>query len=370
MKVLHVYKSALPNSVGGVEQVIDQLATSSLRLGFAPCVLSTHFNYQEQVVVYNGYQVIFEKANWEIASCPFSWNALIRFKKIVKQFDVIHYHFPWPFMDLLQFIFNPRAPKIVTYHSDVVRQRFLSWLYAPLMHIFLKRANVIVATSPNYLETSPVLRRFRSKVEMIPIGIEDCADNVSHELVQYWQAFLPSKFFLFVGVLRYYKGLSFLLEAVKVSPFPVVIVGIGPEERRLKDMAAHYRLTNIYFLGFQDDAHKRALLSMAYAIVFPSHLRSEAFGISLLEGAIFSKALISANTGSGSSFINLHEHTGLVVPPADPLAIRKAMQYLWDNPITNIAMGRNARQRYLELFTPQKMAQSYARLYNKLNQAK
>lgn len=370
MKILHVYKSARPHSIGGVEQVIDQLATFSLCLGFTPCVLSTALKNQNQMMIYHGYPIFFEKANLEIASCPFSLNALLRFKQLIKQYDVIHYHFPWPFMDLMQLIFNPKCPKIVTYHSDIVRQRFFSWLYAPLMQFFLSRASIIVASSPHYLETSLVLRRFRNKVEIIPIGMEDSAEDVLPELVKYWQVRLPPRFFLFIGVLRYYKGLTYLLEALKDSIFPVVIVGTGPEERRLKEMADRHRLTNVYFLGFQDDVHKKALLSLAYAIVFPSHLRSEAFGLSLLEGAIFSKPLISANTGTGSSFVNLHEQTGLVVPPEDPLAIRKAMQYLWDNPEKANLMGKNARLRYLELFTLKKMAQSYAALYSKFAQSK
>jgi len=105
--------------------------------------------------------------------------------------------------------------------------------------------------------------------------------------------------------------------------------------------------------------------------MFPSHLPSEAFGISLLEGAMYGKPLISSEIGTGTSFINIAYETGLVVPPSDPLAFRQAMDTLWQNPEMASAMGRKAEQRYWDLFTADKMVASYIDLYRKLiDQAK
>ena len=72
---------------------------------------------------------------------------------------------------------------------------------------------------------------------------------------------------------------------------------------------------------------------MSYAIVFPSHLRSEAFGISAGQGAMYGKPMISSEIGTGTSYINNHNETGLVVPPSNPQAFREAMRTLWENPI-------------------------------------
>ena len=69
-------------------------------------------------------------------------------------------------------------------------------------------------------------------------------------------------------------------------------------------------------LGALDDADKVALLTLCYAVAFPSHLRSEAFGISLLEGAMYGKPMISSEIGTGTSYINIDGETGLVVPMA------------------------------------------------------
>ena len=108
------------------------------------------------------------------------------------------------------------------------------------------------------------------------------------------------------------------------------------------------------------------MLALCSAVVFPSHLRSEAFGITLLEGAMYSKPLISSEIGTGTTFININQHTGLVVPPSDPAALRLAMDQLWDNIELSEEFGRNARNRYLENFTSEKMVSSYIDLYNEI----
>src|SRR4051812_23759578 len=131
-------------------------------------------------------------------------------------------------------------------------------------------------------------------------------------------------------MLRYYKGLHILLEAVQGTGYPVVIVGSGPVERELKEHAARLRLKHIHFPGVLSEEDKVALLRLCYAVAFPSHLRSEAFGISLLEGAMYGKPMISSEIGTGTSYVNEHRHTGLVVPPGDPVAFREAMRRLWD----------------------------------------
>ena len=120
------------------------------------------------------------------------------------------------------------------------------------------------------------------------------------------------------------------------------------------------------FLGALDDADKVALLTLSYALSFPSHLRSEAFGISLLEGAMYGKPMISCEIGTGTTYINIDGDTGIVVPPSDPQALRAAMQRLWENPEMARQMGRRAEMRYHELFTAEKMATNYLSLYESL----
>jgi len=131
----------------------------------------------------------------------------------------------------------------------------------------------------------------------------------------------------------------------------------------LKVQAAQLGLSNIHFLGFQSDEDKVALLTLSYAVVFPSHLRSEAFGVSLLEGSMYGKPMISSEIGTGTTYINIAYETGLVVPPSDPLSLKQAMTYLWEHPKKAAEMGKRAEQRYWQYFTAEKMVKSYISLY-------
>lgn len=188
----------------------------------------------------------------------------------------------------------------------------------------------------------------------------------SPERLAYWRARLGKRFFLFVGTLRYYKGLTFLLQAARGSEVPVAIVGCGPLEAELHALANNLGVGNVHFLGTLPDEDKVALLILCYALVFPSHLRSEAFGISLLEGAMYGKPMISSKIGTGTTYINIAGETGLVVPPSDSLALRQAMQTLWEQPQLAERMGRGAASRFEALFTAEAMVTSYAKLYRNL----
>jgi rhamnosyl/mannosyltransferase len=81
---------------------------------------------------------------------------------------------------------------------------------------------------------------------------------------------------------------------------------------------------------------------------------------------MYGKPLISSEIGTGTSFINISNETGIVVPPGDPVALRQAMDTLWQNPELATEMGRKAEQRYWELFTADKMMASYVDLYKEL----
>jgi rhamnosyl/mannosyltransferase len=364
MRVLHFYRTYFPDTVGGIEQVINQLARGTAALGVETEVLSLSRERRAETIELDGHLAHSAKLDFQIASTGFSTSAFSRFSQLAAKADIIHYHYPWPFMDLVHLATRVRKPSVVTYHSDIIRQKHLFKLYKPLKQRFLASVNRIVATSPNYLETSHVLDRYRDKTTVIPIGLDKASyPEPSNALIQQWKSKFGERFFLFVGMIRYYKGLHILLDAVKDTGFPVLIVGSGPVEDELKQQARELGLTNVHFLGAISEVDKVALLKLCYGLVFPSHLRSEAFGVSLLEGAMYGKPLISSEIGTGTSYINLHQKTGLVVPPSDPQALRAAMQALWDNPALAQEMGRNGEARYWEYFTAQKMAQSYVELY-------
>lgn len=367
MRVLHFFKTYLSESVGGIEQVMFELCESGVAHGIESQVLTLSANPVPAVIPFGQHQVHRAKLDVQIASTGFSYSVLKQFRELAAEADVVNYHFPWPFMDLVHFLSGMNKPSVVTYHSDIIRQKHLLTLYRPLMTRFLASVDRIVAASPNYLQTSDVLKQFPQKTRVIPYGLNKSAYPKSDpERMARWRERLGERFFLFVGVMRYYKGLHILIEALKDVDYPVVIVGAGPLESELQAQAAALGLRNIKFVGRLDDADKAAVLELSYAMVFPSHLRSEAFGISLLEGAMYGKPMISSEIGTGTSFINNHGETGLVVPPSDPQAFRHAMRTLWDNPVQAATMGIKAEARYRQLFTAEEMGRQWARLYEEL----
>lgn len=369
IKVLHVYKTYYPDTVGGVEAVIEQICTASQPLGIQSQVLT--LSQEAHPIEHNAVTVHRAHLDLELASTGFSWQFIFMLKRLAKEVDVVHYHFPWPFMDMAHFLARVKKPTVLTYHSDIVKQKNLLKVYRPLMNQFLKSVDCIVATSPNYLETSEVLQCFKHKTRTIPIGLDrNSYPQPSNERLIEWRSKLPTQFFLFVGVLRYYKGLHTLLEALASCDYPTVIAGTGPEAHQLQLQAKQLGLKNIIFLGKVSELDKFALLQLCFAFVFPSHLRSEAFGISLLEAAMYGKPLISCEIGTGTTYININQETGISLPPESPIALQQAMQRLWDHPNIAREMGVAAQARYNELFTSQKTTEQYVELYRMLTNEK
>ena len=367
LRVMHVYKTSMPASYGGVESFIDTLCRADSKLGVKNTVLTLHPRPQKQPIEVDGYTVHQVKRNLFLASTGFSVSAFRKFKQFSKEADIIHYHFPNPFADMLHLACWPQNKSIVTYHSDIIKQKYLLHIYRPLQYYFLNSVDHIVATSPNYFVTSDILQKYAKKTSIIPIGIDqEPYENVNSDRLNYWRSRLPKPFFLFIGAMRYYKGLHIALEAIAGTNIKIVIAGINGIEKELKSQVDLLQLKNITFLGFVSDQDKIALLHLCYGFIFPSHLRSEAFGISLLEAATVGKPMISCEIGTGTTFVNVSNETGLVITPSSPRELREAMQYLLDNPALAAQMGENAKKRSRELFTAEQQAKSYYELYQRL----
>ncbi len=360
LRVLHVFKTYYPDRAGGVERVIRMIAAGTRPLGIESEVLTVSPDPHPRLVEVDGVPVRRAGQFADTASTPLSLSVFPLFRERARAVDVIHYHFPWPVSDLLDLIRPAGKPALLTYHSDVVRQRALKVLYGPLMRRFLGSVDRIVATSPNYLASSEVLRSHAAKVEIVPIGLPDIAAP-DPAVAAALRARLPERFFLFVGVLRYYKGIAYLADAAERTGLPVVVCG-GGETAALRAR----KIANLHVMGELDEAHKDALLSLAYGFVFPSHLRSEAFGIALLEAARAGKPMISCEIGTGTSHVNLDGETGIVVPAADAAALAAAMTTLWNAPDLARGMGAAARRRFEGEFGADLHARRYAGLYREL----
>lgn len=365
MRVLQVFKIYLPDGFTGVEHVIYEIAEGTRTLGIEHSVFSLSRNPKPEGVAVAHHRAYSARLDLDIASTPISLSARSLYRDLVDGSDVVHLHFPWPMMDVLHLTTGGRKPTIVTYHSDVVKQRSLMHIYRPLMHRLLARADRIVATSPTYAETSSVLRRFKEKTTVIPIGIDASAGGTDPARTEAWRHRLGNRFFLFVGQFRYYKGIDFLLDAAARSRLPVVLAGGGDLREKINSRG----LVNVQVVSPLNEDDKNALLELCLAVVLPSHLRSEAFGIVLAEGLRAGKPLISCEIGTGTSYVNLNGETGITVPPADGAALARAMLALWNAPDMAANMGFAARRRFDELFAAKTMAHRYAKLYREVFEA-
>lgn len=363
IRVLHIYKSWSPNTYGGVERVITMLGAGGRAYGIESRVAYLAPGRQVKLVHHHGVAAYRFPLELEVASTGLSLAFLLAYRRLAAWADVLHFHFPWPYADLVHRLSGVTKPFLVTYHLDITRQRILRMLYTPLRSWFLGRASRVIATSHNYLMSSPVLRSL-PRTRVIPLGVEDEAQGAGIPLRQaYWRHRLAGDFVLFVGVLRYYKGLHLLLDAASSIRSHIVIAGTGPCEQALKRQAHTLGLTNVSFLGEIDQVDKDALYRLSAVFVFPSHLRSEAFGLSLVEAAMYGKPLVSCEIGTGTTFVNVDELTGLVVEPGNPHALSSAVNRLLADRRERELFGRNARKRYLDQFIAERMVADYAREY-------
>jgi O-antigen biosynthesis rhamnosyltransferase len=367
LRVLHIYKSWTPDTYGGVEQIITTLCAGGWAYGIEGRVAYLAPGHHVAAVRHQGIAAYRFPMQWEIASTGLSLPFLLGYRRLAAWADLLHFHFPWPFADFVHRLSGVSTPFLVTYHLDITRQRALEKLYAPLRGWLLRRADRVIATSDNYVQSSPVLRTFRHKTMVIPLGIEDAGRGTAHPTrMAYWRHRLGKGFVMFVGVLRYYKGLHVLLEAARAIQAPIVIVGSGPCERALKRQARTLKLRQVTFVGEVDPLDKDALFRLSGLFVFPSHARSEAFGLALLEASMYGKPSVSCELGTGSSFVNLHEKTGLVVAPGNAHELSTAVNRLLADRQERERFGTNARNRYLQHFTADSMVSRYASEYHRV----
>lgn len=369
LNILHVYKSYYPETQGGVERLIQMLSQTTIKMGCKNRLLTCTNQKKAWTEKTPELEVFFYPKTLELASSPFSYALWKAFPEHAAWADIIHYHFPWPMADILHCTRNIKKPCLITYHSDVVRQKYLRYLYQPLMHRFLSQMDFIVSTSQNYVNTSEILKNYTQKILVIPIGIDENFYTASQEKQQIWQKKLREQhidsFILFVGVLRYYKGLAYLLDALDDTGVTLIIAGDGPMMHQLKTQAEQLKNVNIIFTGFLDDKNIAALYNLANMLVIPASHRSEAYCIALVEGLMFGLPLISTELGTGTSFVNQHEKTGFVVPARDSDALKQAIKKLLLDETLQKKMRLASRKRFEEFFTAEMMAKKYCELYRK-----
>lgn len=284
--------------------------------------------------------------------------------------DIVHVHMPDPLAAIAVWFARPKARVVLHWHSDVVRQRLSMALYRPLQRWLLKRADAVIATSPAYAQSSPVLRDWLHKVVVIPLGAPPPQAPTAQAVDGVKRRYGDRRLVLALGRMTYYKGYEVLIEAAALLPADVVVVVGGAGDR-----LAHYRrlaaqrgvAEKVRFVGRLPDHRVEAYFAAAEVFVQASTVRAEAFGVAVLEAMARSTPVVSTQIeGSGMPWLNQHGVTGLKVPPGDAQALAGAVQKLLDDAALRQRMGSAGRARWALHFSTETMCAATLALYRRL----
>jgi rhamnosyl/mannosyltransferase len=279
--------------------------------------------------------------------------------------DLVHLHWPNPMAALAYLVSGHTGKLIVTYHSDVVRQRVMGQLFAPVLRAVLRRSKAIIVSSSSYLETSPVLRQYRDRCQVVPFGIpEDNFASPDEDAVKDIRSQYGGRLIISVGRLVDYKGFNYLIRAMVDAPGRLLIAGEGPLKGELTALARSLGLQDrVVFCGELSDARLRNLYHAADIFVLASTNRREAFGLVQAEAMAAAKPVINTNLDSGVPQVSLDRVTGLTVPHSDAGALARAIRLLMEDAELRSSLGQTARRRAETMFRSSTMCSKTVRLY-------
>jgi glycosyltransferase involved in cell wall biosynthesis len=286
--------------------------------------------------------------------------------------DVVQLHLPHPVacaLALALLKLRPGARLAVWYHADITRQRLVGRLLWPLLRSCLQRADGVAVSSQALADGSPVLTSSSCRPRVIPFGIDPAEWHSRTGVPSQGQPVGdPDRPFLFVGRLVYYKGLEPLLAALqRVDAARLVIVGEGPLRGRLAREIDRRKLAGrVRLAGELEEEEMRQAMAHARALILPSTLPSETFGVVQLEAMAAGLPVISTRLPTGVAEVNEDGRTGRLVAPGDSASLAAAMRELIERPDLGQAWGEAGRRRVSDLFHRDAMATALESWYGEL----
>jgi glycosyltransferase involved in cell wall biosynthesis len=385
MRICHLGKY-YPPACGGIETHLQTLAQAQAKLGASVRVVCVnHANRAGDDVTWRAFartrNTVEQDGDVEITRLS-RWGSVARLdicptlpvllKRLQSSCDLLHLHVPNPTMMLALAAVRPQAPWVITYHSDVVKQKLLSKLARPFENLVFRRAGAVLVSSPTYPEGSEYLQQQRAKLAVIPFGIDlaPLLDPSAAALTAAAQFRLRhgDPLWLMVGRLVYYKGIDQALRALPHVPGKLLIVGEGPLRRELSELAGRLGVADrVIWQGRLNSAELIGAYHAATALWFPSNARSEAFGFVQVEAMACGCPVINtAIPGSGVAWVSRHEETGLTVPINDPTRLAGAARRLLDDRALRARLGRQGRRRAEAEFGAESMARRTLDVYTQV----
>lgn len=370
MKILHVGKFFAPIE-GGIES-INKVVVDSLKGNSQRIISFNNHNKSIEEDIEN-ISVIRAASMGIFASQPVSLRYYRELKREIKLFnpDIIHFHYPNPLGAIYLLLVNIKKSKlIVHWHSDIVAQKLLYKLIKPFETKLLKKASVVIATSPKYRDSSDVLQKVKDKIVVIPCSIDESKFQEKDEdkaiINRIKESYDNKPIVFFIGRHVEYKGIRYLLEAEKdvKSDCVFLIAGSGPLTEELHSSFSSER---VHWLGRLSDEDMKMYMKASSIFAFPSITKNEAFGVALAEAMYCKCAPITFTVeGSGVNWVSLNNVTGIEVPNMNSKAFAKAIDEMIDNSAKRKSFAENAKQRVIDMFTTKVVKDQYINLYNSL----
>lgn len=350
LRILEVNKAYYPH-VGGIETLVRFYSEELVRNYDADVKVLVCRDDRGKTVRQriNGIEVTRAASLGTFFKCPVSLTFIRLFRKMAKNADVIHIHMPFPLADAAALLSGFKGRIVLSWHSDIVKQKKLMLIYKPFMKWLLSRADAVAIATQGHYSGSDYLTDYGDKCRIVPYGIapekylgierkpvlaEKCSDPRSVKV-------------FFTGRLVYYKGVDVLLKAFRrVRGCELFIAGTGDLEDQLKEYAHKKGLEDkVHFLGFLSDRELKQAYADCDIFVLPSVEKSEAFGIVQLEAMIYGKPVINTFLPSGVPHVSLAGVTGLTVKKSDPAELADAINTLAGNKELREILGKAAAER-------------------------
>ena len=373
MKILQVGKAYPPVNLGGVEVVI-QLLTEGLNMKKYDCDalgVNDSYTFKAELGKYGG--IVFRtKLLFKAFSTLFSFQLITELGRIKSNYDIIHIHSPDPMAAIALFICKPSCKVVLHWHSDILKQKILLFFYKPILWWLINRADLILATSPPYIEGSKYLTKSKFKTQVLPIGLNVEKIDVPIEIDRdYKRKFGNKKIIFSLGRLAYYKGFEYLILSAKflAEDCIILIAGEGSEYERLNSIIIENYLTDkVILMGKVSDYQKAWLFENCFVFALSSIFKTEAYAIVQVEAMAYGKPIVSTRIeGSGVDWVNLDNYSGITVPTKDPESLGNAIKKILNDPGLCKEFSRNALKRYNQMFTYEVMIQKLIASYNELN---
>lgn len=360
-KVLHVSKYYYP-FIGGVESIARDIVRSLVddNLIEQKVICFDHNPHsKDSIDNVDGVEVRRIGQQLLLASQAIGVTYGKQLKKTIETFkpDIIFFHYPNPYVShyLLKYLKDKKCKLYVVWHLDIYKQKILKFLFYRQNNRLLERADTIIATSPNYIEGSVWLTKYKRKCIVIPNCINEERLAVTEESQVQAKKIKEDNqgkiICLAIGRHVPYKGLEYLIKASRKldSRFVIRISGKGPLTEELKNMANGD--PKIQFLGQIGDKELIANLLACDIYTFPSITKNEAFGVALAEGMYFKHPAVTFTIpGSGVNYVNLQGVTGIECENKNADAFADAILYLADHPELAHKYGEAASQRVKDNF--------------------